>query len=717
MRLRLQMLTLLHLCIALLTMLRAEGASLWALLTCMLVVLGTTFFPQGFAVSALKNKTLRTGLILLLVGGSAFRAYRYGELIAPGVDLLLLLICERCLFRERLREQIQLLLLSSMIIAIAGVIHVGPDYPILLGLFVLTAMAHLGVWNLAREAERIGARAQYALNKYAQAFTRQLIAQNLRLGAGVLLTAMLVFLFFPRIGAGVFFRGKRASLAQAGFRDEVSLGHRSDIADNPAVVARVYPEIPSDGGRSKLDLYFRISAFDLYQDGRWIHSKSSHKPRLKSSMHRYYLPFSGVQTRRAWSYIKKDADGGSHFNRVPGWRRSDEVMQMRILQNDLGSRHLMLPSQTALVEWLPRGALERASRLAGGGDGQIKAIGAASGSMQFRVYARRGLPSAAELRAMGRPSYGQHWKPYLRIPQGLSPTLKEVSGTLSDRVRSDSQYDLVLKLMERLSGYRYTTIGQSASSEFADRDPIEGFLLDTKAGHCEYFATALVLLARSHGIPARVVNGYYGAYKNPIDGTFQISQSQAHAWAEIYFDKLGWIRFDATPAQERPSAPPRDSWLLQFCSLYQALETKYLEYVVDYDGKKQWNAVKGLSRSGRMVSRERLGFLFGGLGLALCLWVLWRRSGSSLRADPLARAQLQVRTQLAKKGLEIGSQENALSWARRAADAGMDPSGRLYALVLQSEVLRFGGGSVSKEQRSRILASFKELALEINASS
>lgn len=708
MRYRLQILTLVHLVIALFTMLRAQAASLGALGLCLVVVLGTTFFPDRFAFASLQRKGLRTALIALVVGASVLRGVELGELITPGVDLLLLLIAERCLFRDRLREQIQLLLLASMVMVIAGVVHVGVDYPLLLAGFVLAAIAHWGLWNLEREAERIGARAQYALAKHGQVYARQIIRQNIRLGLGVLVIAGGVFLFFPRIGAGVFFRGNRASGAQAGFRDEVSLGHRGDIANNPTVVARVYPESSKQTASPTLDLYFRVSAFDRYRDGRWAHSEQAHKLRLRSSMHRYYLPFTGSQEGQAWGYLKKGRDGQVHLSRLRGWRDSGQVTQLRILQNDLGARHLMVPGRTAVLEWMPRGALERRTRLVSDYDGQVKIVGTGSGSMQFRAYARSVAPSGAELRSIGRPSYGQRWAPYLQLPADLRSSLHRFSYRLKIDEARVSQYELMHALVATLSSYRYTTQSQTPSKEFAQRDPIEAFLLDTKAGHCEYFASALALLARSHGLPARVVNGYYGAHRNPIDGTYQISQSQAHAWVEIYFSKLGWIRFDATPPSERPSAPPRESWWVQARSLFQALETKYLEYVVDYDGKKQWNAVKGLRRSGPVLSKERMGWVAGALvGLVFCV-VAWKRR-PSVGGDGLLRAQLRVRDRLQQLGLEIGAQENVISWARRAQEAGMDPSGRLYEIIRESEVLRFSPAQVKPEQVQTALTRLRGL--------
>ncbi len=76
--------------------------------------------------------------------------------------------------------------------------------------------------------------------------------------------------------------------------------------------------------------------------------------------------------------------------------------------------------------------------------------------------------------------------------------------------------------------------------------PITGFITRSKTGHCEYFATATVLLLRGAGIPARYVSGYLAFEKSPLEGKIVVRRKHAHAWAEVYIDGK-WIFFDTTP--------------------------------------------------------------------------------------------------------------------------------------------------------------------------
>ena len=91
-----------------------------------------------------------------------------------------------------------------------------------------------------------------------------------------------------------------------------------------------------------------------------------------------------------------------------------------------------------------------------------------------------------------------------------------------------------------------------------DRDPVGDFILSTKSAHCEFFASAAVMLMRCAGIPARYVIGYYA--HETEDGATVVRERDAHAWAECWINGKGWLTVDATPPAGLPehmhSLPP-----------------------------------------------------------------------------------------------------------------------------------------------------------------
>jgi hypothetical protein len=84
-------------------------------------------------------------------------------------------------------------------------------------------------------------------------------------------------------------------------------------------------------------------------------------------------------------------------------------------------------------------------------------------------------------------------------------------------------------------------------------DPVEHFLFDSKEGYCDLFASAMVQGARVYGIPARYVVGFLPEPDLDSDGRFTLRESDSHAWAELYFEDVGWVVFDAT--EGAPSVP------------------------------------------------------------------------------------------------------------------------------------------------------------------
>lgn len=92
-----------------------------------------------------------------------------------------------------------------------------------------------------------------------------------------------------------------------------------------------------------------------------------------------------------------------------------------------------------------------------------------------------------------------------------------------------------------------------------DRDRVDWFLFDLRRGYCDYFASAMALMLRSEGVPARIVSGYAGGEFNAEKGVYEVRQNVAHTWVEVYFPGYGWQRFEPTPASyttvpERPES-------------------------------------------------------------------------------------------------------------------------------------------------------------------
>lgn len=160
---------------------------------------------------------------------------------------------------------------------------------------------------------------------------------------------------------------------------------------------------------------------------------------------------------------------------------------------------------------------------------------------------------------------------------------------------------------------------------------LEEFVLKERRGHCERFASALALLLRMQGVPARVVVGFVPGERNWLSGWRDVRLRDAHAWVEAHFAERGWVQFDATPRATLP--PPR--W--EPAELLDALDVIWYLNIVNFDAAAQRNFFQVSTQSLEAVLNQmrQFGPMLLGLGalVTLGLW-LKRRWRARLRRKP-----------------------------------------------------------------------------------
>ena len=143
---------------------------------------------------------------------------------------------------------------------------------------------------------------------------------------------------------------------------------------------------------------------------------------------------------------------------------------------------------------------------------------------------------------------------YLQLPSTLPQRVKNLAHQLMDDV--PNAYDRAEKLETILRNPPYSYSAQVKATP-AGRDPVDYFLFDLKQDFCEYFASAMVVMLREVGIPARLVEGFTTGTYDTASGSFVVREQDAHAWVEVYFPQYGWIEFEPTPSQ--PPFPRPDA--------------------------------------------------------------------------------------------------------------------------------------------------------------
>lgn len=157
---------------------------------------------------------------------------------------------------------------------------------------------------------------------------------------------------------------------------------------------------------------------------------------------------------------------------------------------------------------------------------------------------------------------------YLQLPDTLPDRVRELAEEIT--AGAVSPYEKAKRLADYLRlNYRYTNTPDDSKARSGDF--VDAFLFEIQEGYCDYFSTAMAVLARSVGLPARWVKGYASGYNEledeiemgllPVDeglldpigaGTYTVRNSDAHSWVEVYLPSFGWIPFEATAGFELP---------------------------------------------------------------------------------------------------------------------------------------------------------------------
>jgi hypothetical protein len=161
------------------------------------------------------------------------------------------------------------------------------------------------------------------------------------------------------------------------------------------------------------------------------------------------------------------------------------------------------------------------------------------------------VPDAAQLRAAGSeyPEWVQ--TQYLALRDDVPPRVLSLARDLT--ATAPTPYDRALAIENYLRTIPYTL---DVPEPPANRDVVDYFLFDLRRGYCDYYATAMAVLARGAGLPARLAVGYGAGEYDARAGAFHVRQKDAHSWTQIYFPNYGWVDFEPTSGR---AALARDS--------------------------------------------------------------------------------------------------------------------------------------------------------------
>jgi transglutaminase-like putative cysteine protease len=173
--------------------------------------------------------------------------------------------------------------------------------------------------------------------------------------------------------------------------------------------------------------------------------------------------------------------------------------------------------------------------------GQAFVDGGLDAGLEYTVRSRIVVPTPEELDQVQNLAPWQYGR-WTELPDDLDPAVQQIAQEWT--ADAASAYDKVLAIQRHFHsvGFTYSTDVDAAD----DADALLTFLTQTKTGFCQQYATAMAVLVRELGIPARVAVGYRAGTLQD-DGTYLVQTTDAHAWVEVFFEGYGWLSFEPTP--------------------------------------------------------------------------------------------------------------------------------------------------------------------------
>ncbi|MBC3875284.1 transglutaminase TgpA family protein [Undibacterium flavidum] len=426
---------------------------------------------------------------------------------------------------------------------------------------------------------------------------------------------VLGFFLFPRIQGPLWGLPNDADVARSGLSDSMSPGNISKLAMSEELVFRVKF---LDRTPEKSELYWRAIILNQFDGRRWSQSSNKHNMRV------------------------------------------GETRDLVVFGNPLSQEITLEPSNSHFLFGVD--SVLNAPQI----DATSTAI-----SLDGELFSTNNINNRIRYQVVSYPDYrldqhasAQLLRQNLRLPANLNPRTLSFAEEIQRQYPSQqAQVNAVLNFF-RTENFFYTL-----EPPLLGRHSVDDFLFNTRSGFCEHYSSAFVVLMRAMGIPARVVTGYQGGTRNTQDNFYEIRQSDAHAWAEIWVADRGWVRVDPTAAvaPERilknlqatqqnkgfaglvTSLMKENAWSKELAMHWSALNNAWNQWVLNYNQTQQSKLLDSLGLNGVDWGKALMTIFAVGLIIIAALAIpLLPKSKKLLPHDSL---YLRLCATLSKQGL------------------------------------------------------------------
>ena len=473
----------------------------------------------------------------------------YAALISS-VHFLIFVLLVRLYSARTDRDAHFLVMLAFAAVLASAVLTVDTTFLFLFFLFLLFAVATYAGLELRRGAVGAQVPAAASMPGAERTLSRALSFAALGVSIGAILCGSVLFFLLPRVSAGYLGKTSFNPTLLSGFSDQVELGQIGQIKKSSAVVLRVetgalvnYPV-----------LRWRGNALANFDGRRWTSAER------------------GAETLSAnsdgWIALREKTKAGE---------ARGEILQFTVLQEPMASDALFVAGTMLAI----RGSFTGEAGGISHRRNYLYRDSAGSLINPFHNFVSVRYTGISQLPALDRPQLeaaGSNYPAditdvYLQLPQ-IDQRIAELARSATQRVFTP--YDKAAALETFLKTEYSYTLDLTGNP---GKDPLAHFLFETRAGHCEYFASSMTVMLRTLGIPSREVNGFLPGEYNELGGDYIVRASDAHSWVEAYFPGSGWVVFDPTP-----DAPVISATLFSRLSqLTDWAELTWNDWVISYD--------------------------------------------------------------------------------------------------------------------------------------
>ena len=444
------------------------------------------------------------------------------------------------------RDYAYLAALSLLMVLATAVLTINTTFMVFLTIYLFFAISTLISYEIKRslETSRRGTANRVLAGTSQRSQTEKALGKTAAgLGLGIVAAATIFFFVIPRYRSGYLTGLGTDTENITGFSGTVKLGELSRIMRSNAVVFRVIPE--EDPSRY-IGVKWRGLALDSFDGKHWYNDNTRQAPVQPVAYNRFIIPREAGATSRPEKTLR--------YRVFLSPISSDIVFAAASARQIIGRLHMLMLDET----------------------GSLHDTRFVFSPIQYEVVSQVGLPSPSAL-CGASANYSRKIRIlYLRLPPKLDPRIRELAKKVTSK--ADNDYQRAFEIRNYLRDhYGYTLDAQNLDSA----NPLDSFLFATRKGYCEYFASAMAIMLRTIGVPARLVNGFQTGTYNRFGKDFVVRARDAHSWVEVYFPRYGWIPFDPTPPNPNPVIAS------EFDNYMDALSLFWNEWVINYDFSHQ----------------------------------------------------------------------------------------------------------------------------------